>query len=366
MLRLCAAFLPAAFLIFSCPTSHGSEGFLSAIPGRLWSFPRDHGKHTDYLTEWWYFTGNLESVGKRDWGFQLTFFRRSMSRDALPQSSRWATRDAYPAHFALTDVRENSFFHRDLISREGPGLAEAAVDRLGVRVRNWSAVQEGERIMLRAKADGHGLDLTLTPLKPLVLQGDAGYSRKGPDPNQASYYYSFTRLSAKGALTFKGERHEVEGLAWMDHEFGSSILTQEQAGWDWFSLQLDDGSDVMLFRLRKKDGRPETPFGGFIDKAGVITALAGDKIRLISTRTWKSSNSGAEYPIRWRIEIPERAINLKVEALTDAQEIETGRSTGVTYWEGAVNVSGDKAGAPLKGRGYMELTGYAHSMGGRL
>lgn len=361
ILALCALFISP-----SVPASAAAGDFRPAVPGRPWSFPADHGKHPDFLTEWWYFTGNLISQDRRDWGFQLTFFRRSMVHTARPASSKWAVRDVWPAHFALTNVHDRLFFHKELISREGPGLVEAAADRLMLRVGKWKAEQEGDVITLKAEADTHGLDLTLTPQKPLALHGEHGYSRKGADPSQASYYYSFTRLKAEGTLTFQGETRRVEGLAWMDHEFGSSILTPDQAGWDWFSFQLDNGEDLMVFRLRRKDGKPGQHFGSLMDKEGNIVGLSGKEMRVSSSGAWKSPDSGAVYPMRWRIEIPHLSLRLSVEPLIEAQEVIATRSTGVTYWEGAASASGERAGKPLKGRGYIELTGYAHSMGGRL
>ena len=235
--------------------------FTAAVPGRVFTFPQDHGKHPDFQTEWWYFTGNLDEGDSSQWGFQLTFFRRSLVAKPSPRRSSWTVRDLYPAHFAITDIKTGSFFHTKLLSREGPDLASAAPEDLNVHVKDWSATRQGEAILLKAQHEGYALDLRLVPAKPVVLHGKSGFSRKGNAKDQASYYYSFTRLNAEGSLVFQGKTHEVKGLAWMDHEFGSSMLLEDQAGWDWFSLQLDDGTELMVFHLRKKDGSSERPFG---------------------------------------------------------------------------------------------------------
>lgn len=337
------------------------SSFEEAVPGRVLVFPRDHGKHPGFQTEWWYFTGNLNS-GDRSWGFQLTFFRRSLVKEPTRQLSRWAPRDIYPAHFALTDATNKEFFHAQLISREGPGLAAAAQDDLAVHVRDWSAERVGEDIHIKAKKDGYALQLVLAAVKPVVLHGSEGYSRKGAADGQASYYYSITRLQATGSLTFKGVSHQVAGYAWMDHEFGSSILSRDQVGWDWFSLQLDDGSDLMVFHLRKKDGTFEPTFGTFVPADGSAVDLAAHSIIISAGGTWTSPHSGATYPSSWTVEIPSERLSLHISPLVVDQELVTGRSTGVTYWEGAVQVRGKRDGSPVTGRGYTELTGYAHPL----
>jgi predicted secreted hydrolase len=330
------------------------------------TFPKDHGKHPDFQTEWWYFTGNLESEKEHRWGFQLTFFRRSFARELARKGSVWAAWDIYPAHFAITDISGRDFFHSELLTREGPGLAHSNPDDLDVSVRDWTAKRQGEEIQLTAREQDCALSLRLVPMKPVVLHGDAGYSRKGDSRDQASYYYSFTRLKAEGTLTFKGAKHRVTGLAWMDHEFGSSLLRNDQSGWDWFSLQLDDGTEVMVFHLRKKDNSFERAFGTFVPKEGPAVDLGKERIVILPTETWTSPTTKAVYPAGWTLEIPGRNIGLEVTPAFAAQELTSGLSTGIIYWEGAVNVRGFRDGKEVKGRGYAELTGYAHSMAGRL
>jgi predicted secreted hydrolase len=339
--------------------------FKDATPNLLMVFPRDHGKHPDFETEWWYFTGNLES-GDTNWGFQLTFFRRSLFNERAPMSSSWAVRDIYPAHFALTDATNRRFFHAELLSREGPGLAGAAEDDLNVWVKDWTARRQGQDIVIKANGKRHSLDLLLSPEKDLVLHGEAGYSRKGDTPSQASHYYSFTRLRAAGTLTFEGQSYKVSGLGWMDHEFGSSLLTQNQAGWDWFSLQLEDGTEFMIFHLRNKDGTFERPFGSFVPTDGKPMDLAGKQINILAKGSWVSPNTQARYPSGWTIDIPEKEVILEIEPFLDNQELVTAKSTQVIYWEGAVKVKGFREGKPVAGKGYVELTGYCEAMAGRL
>lgn len=340
--------------------------FTSAVPGRVFSFPRDHGKHPDFQTEWWYFTGNVKAADKSEWGFQLTFFRRSLLAQRTPRRSSWAIRDVYPAHFALTDITANRFFHTQILSREGPGLASAASDDLNVQVKDWSARQDGDVIHLRAAQDGYRLDLSLVPTKPVVLHGNAGFSRKGDTRNQASYYYSFTRLAVSGSIEFRGKAHDVRGFAWMDHEFGSSILLKDQAGWDWFSLQLDDGTDVMVFHLRKQDGSTERPFGTFVPRTGVPEDLDGRSIVITPGEMWTSPHTKAQYPLTWTVKVPDKKLSLEVTPLIRDQELASERGAGIAYWEGAVSVKGLRDGKSVRGRGYMELTGYARSLGGSL
>ncbi|MBI5571271.1 MAG: carotenoid 1,2-hydratase [Desulfomonile tiedjei] len=357
----------ACVAILSVLPAVGAESpFEDAIPGRVLHFPADHGKHPTFQTEWWYFTGNLQSEGGRPWGFQLTFFRRGYFAKPARHLSAWAVRDVYPAHFALADVQTRTFFHTELLSREGPGLAGSAAEDLDVHVRDWSAQRTGDRVSLKAREGDYALDLTLTPEKPVVLHGRSGYSRKGDSPTQASYYYSFTRMAAEGSITFRGVQRKVNGLAWMDHEFGSSLLLKDQVGWDWFSLQLDDGTELMVFHLRKKDGTFEQPFGTFVPKEGAPVRLSGRQIAISATRQWTSPHTKATYPSEWTIEVPDQNLELRVTPLMHDQELATARSTRIVYWEGAVTATGSRIGRAVHGKGYGELTGYAHSMGGKL
>ncbi len=364
-MRACT-FVMMILMIGMAPAFAEEPEFATAVPGLSLVFPKDHGKHPNFQTEWWYFTGNVESGGSRRWGFQLTFFRRSLLKEPVGTKSSWDVRDVYPAYFALTDVQSDRFFHTELLSREGPGLANAAVNDLKVHVRDWSASREDNHIRLKARENGHALDLLLISEKPPVLHGKAGYSRKGDTRQQASYYYSLTRLKATGTLTFEGASHQVQGLAWMDHEFGSSILLADQVGWDWFGLQLDDGSELMVSYLRHKDGSFERPFGTFISKDGDVTDLEHDSIMISPRAKWTSPHTKAVYPSGWNLHIKEQNISLEIAPLVRDQELSSGDLNRLTYWEGAVEAKGTRNGIPVHGRGYVELTGYAQSMSGRL
>jgi predicted secreted hydrolase len=365
--KILIIFLLCLTCVPNLPVCAAEQGFREATPGRKLTFPRDHGKHPDFQTEWWYFTGNLVSEYDSDnWGFQLTFFRRSMVRDTNRGLSAWGLRDIYPAHFALSDLKNRRFFHTQVISREGPGLAGAWSDILDVKVRDWTAKMDGELIHVSAREKDYSLSLRLVPEKPVVLHGEGGFSRKSDSAAQASYYYSFTRLRADGTLTFRGKSHKVSGLAWMDHEFASSVVLANQTGWDWFSLQLDDGTEIMVSHMRKKSGAPQRPFGTLVEKDGAYTDLENQQIRILPTRTWKSPHTRAVYPSGWTLEIPGRKISLRVEPAFADQEHSKGGPIGVAYWEGAVVVSGTRDGRNVHGRGYVELTGYAGSLGGLL
>lgn len=350
--------------IFLTSLLYASE-FENAKPGRILSFPKDHGKHPSFETEWWYFTGNLSS-GNRKWGTQLTFFRRSLFDKSAKGESKWLVRDIYPGHFAITDITGGKFFHSEIISREGPGLAGADNDRLDVRIKDWRASMEGETIKLKAVDGQYQIELTLTPEKPIVLHGDRGFSVKGNNPNQASYYYSFTRLRADGEIVFGGSRYQVTGSMWMDHEFGSSILSQEQVGWDWFSLQFDNGTELMAFYLRRRDGTHEKSFATFVDQSGQSTHLSGSSVLIASGGGWTSPRTKAKYPSEWNIEIPEKNLRLQVSPAIPDQELSDLKSTQTSYWEGAVVAKGVVEGKPVQGTGYVELTGYSKSMGGQL
>ena len=273
MIRTSTLFLVITSLFWGLSIA-SDTGFKSAVPNRMFSFPQDHGKHPEFKTEWWYFTGNLATADGSTFGFQLTFFRSGLAAETK-RRSQWAVTDVYPAHFAITKVDSKEFFHSELIAREGPGLASASASDLDVYVRDWKAKAESSGIRLFAQEGEYRLDLLLSQEKPPVLHGKDGYSLKGDSDSQASYYYSLTRLKATGHITFKGSIYEVSGLAWMDHEFGSSILLADQTGWDWFSIQMNDGTELMVFHMRKGDGTTERPFGYFCSNPGRSGTLVG-------------------------------------------------------------------------------------------
>jgi len=363
--RLTICFLLLGLVVLMFVQFSYCDEFEKATQGRPLVFPRDHGKHPNFETEWWYFTGNLFSEN-HSWGTQLTLFRRGFFKKSAGKGSAWEIKDLYPAHFAITDVVDKIFFHTELMSREGPGLAGAAADYLNVHVKDWSASQDGDKILLKAREGRYAINLTLTPEKPVVLHGDEGLSVKGNDPGQASYYYSYTRLNAEGTVLFDGVEHHVSGLMWMDHEFGSSILSPDQVGWDWFSLQFDNKTELMAFHLRRKDGSFEKPFATLVDSSGNSTRLSGDSIIIKAVDYWVSPHTKAKYPSEWIIEVPEKKLRVKIVPAINDQELTTERSTGTSYWEGSAKVTGTIEGQPIEGNGYVELTGYAQSMGGYL
>jgi predicted secreted hydrolase len=342
-----------------------ATGFARAEGPRPLLFPADHGPHPDYQTEWWYYTGNLENSDGRHFGYQLTFFRRALVPPAQRQdrSSNWATDQVYMAHFALTDVagRRHQAFER--FARGAAGLAGAQAAPYGVWLEDWSVEEvEPNVVHLHAVQEDLALDLLLTDGKGPVLQGDGGYSQKGPEPGNASYYYSQTRLETWGTVQVGDTLYQVDGLSWMDHEFSTSALGPDQVGWDWFALQLDDDSELMVFQIRKADGSVD-PFssGTLVAPDGSTRHLSHKDFEIGVGATWRSPRSGATYPARWMVEVPTADLTLQIEPYLADQEL----NVSYTYWEGAVRISGEQAGSAISGSGYVEMTGYASSMQGQ-
>jgi predicted secreted hydrolase len=341
-----------------------SQEFRLATVGYQYAFPRDHGAHEEFRTEWWYYTGQVTAIDGRPFGYQLTFFRRGMPHDqvrTLP--SQWAVTQLYLAHFAVSDLSKGHFHYAEKISRAGLGKAGAARDRLHVWIDQWSAESPSTAPgtqTLHATDGDLALQLTVSPEKSLVVHGTQGISRKGAAAGQASHYYSFTRLATTGTLSIGTERFDVTGSSWMDHEFGSADLDKDLVGWDWFSLQLDDQRELMLYRLRRADGSADPVSSGtIIDRDGLGHHLSIGDFTLEPTSYWTSQTSHARYPQRWRLTIPSRQLSLELVPLMAEQELSTTRSTQVTYWEGAIAATGTAQGQPIHGQGYMELTGYA-------
>lgn len=344
-----------------------ANNWRQAIGPWKWVFPRDHGSHPEFRTEWWYFTGNLSDSSKNRFGYQLTFFRQGVLYQAKDPSHPWAIRDVYLAHFTLTDVAAGQFWYAERVSRRGPGLSGAAENGMDVWLLNWMAKMEGNKIKVEARHQGMGLSLVLTPRKPLVFHGENGLSQKGPMKGQASYYFSYTDLEAKGVIKTPGAQTSirVDGISWFDHEFGSNQLTPNQVGWDWFSLHLSDGRDLMVYFLRRKDGTVEPSSSGtVVTRSGETLHLKLPDIRVEGLDHWKSPKSGGKYPSRWRIKIPSLKIEMEIASLVPSQELLTEGSTGVIYWEGAVAGKGISANRPITCEGYVELTGYAGGLGG--
>lgn len=339
------------------------DHFAAATPGYRFKFPEDHGAHPAYRTEWWYYTGHLQAADGHTFGFELTFFRRAIPPEEVKTlPSRWSVTQLYLAHFAVTDITQRRFHFSEKLSRAGLGKAGAEETRLHVWIDDWQATASPATAgaqMLEAQDHGYALSLTLEPVKPVVIHGLDGISRKGADRGQASHYYSLTRLAATGRLSTGQESFDVTGTGWMDHEFGSAELGTDLVGWDWFSLQLADNTELMLYRLRRRDGSSDPVSSGTMVFAdGHTRHLALADFQIESHGSWTSADSKATYPNKWRIAVPSLDLTLEVTPLLADQELRTSRSTQVTYWEGAAAVSGTKQGDSIKGQGYVELTGY--------
>jgi predicted secreted hydrolase len=342
--------------------SGDAGSFARAVAPRQFDFPADHGPHPAFRTEWWYFTGNLSGTGpaaERDFGYQLTFFRSALDGDPEPRESAWATSQAYMAHFALTAPGgpDGGFYSFERFARGAGGLAGAELGPFRVWLEGWSA--EGADgmppVRLRAATERAGIDLELSPGKPRVLQGDRGLSRKGREPGNASYYYSLTRLPTRGRISLAGETFEVSGSSWIDREWSTSVLDEGVVGWDWFSLQLEDGRDLMVYQLRREDGTADPLSAGSLVAAdGEATTLTASDYRIEPRGTWRSPRTGRTYPSSWQLSLPAEELELEIEPLLAGQEL----SHSFVYWEGAVRFAGSNAGRPVAGRGYVELTGY--------
>ena len=345
--------------------TEGTRGFARAAAPRAFSFPRDHGPHPEFRIEWWYYTGNLRAGDGRHVGFQLTFFRIALGREPVARASDWGATQVYLAHFAVTDTRGGRFLAFARSSRGALGLAGAQAEPFRVWLEDWVAEGEGRAALpmrLRAAEGEAAIDLALESAKPVVLQGERGLSRKGPEPGNASYYYSLTRMPVRGTVRLGPETLAVEGLAWMDREWSTTALGEDLAGWDWFALQLDDGRELMFYQLRRKDGQAD-PFsaGALVDARGGTRPLARDDVRLEVLATRRSPRSGVTYPARWRLtQVPQGLVLEVAPRLADQELI-----VGPRYWECAVTVRGTEGDRAVAGHGYVELVGYGETEGRR-
>jgi predicted secreted hydrolase len=338
-----------------------TTGYARALEPRPFAFPHDHGPHPEFRTEWWYFTGNLEAEDGAPLGYELTFFRSAIApaTAASPRASAWAADHIYMAHLAVTDARGRRFHAFDRFARAAVGLAGARAEPFRVWTEDWRAESAGAAtfpLRLIAAEGDVALDLVLAQGKPPVSNGERGLSRKGPERGNASYYYSLTRMPTEGTVRAGGATRRVRGASWMDREWSTSGLGPELAGWDWFALQLSDTTELMVYRLRGHDGGA-SPFSGgtFVDAAGAARTLAASDVVVDVLDTWRSPRDGARYPARWRLRVPAAAIDVEVTPLLADQEL----NLAVRYWEGTARVDGRRAGRPVAGRAYVELTGYA-------
>ena len=352
------------------PSSFGSFGLsrrslllavLAAAPAASWAlplrtleFPRDFGSHPDLHTEWWYITGHAKNAAGREFGFQVTFFRSRIDATQNMRSA-FAAKNLVFAHAAVTDLEGRVLLHDQRIARAGFGVASASEADTEVRLRDWSLVRKDGSYAARIPAGEFALDLRFVPTQPVLLQGNAGLSRKGPDEAQASYYYSEPQLKTQGKLTLKGQAFEVDGTAWLDHEWSEALMHPEAVGWDWIGMNLDDGSALTAFHLRRKDGNALWGGGSFRTRDGALRVFRNDEVRFESLNAWSSPRTQAKYPTQWRVQTP--AGNFEVRALLDDQELDSRGSTGGVYWEGLSDLL-DPQGKRV-GRGYLEMTGYA-------
>ena len=351
-------------------SDQGLEGYAQASESRDFVFPGDHGPHPEFRNEWWYITGNLDGENGARFGFELTIFRFALSPDNTPVSgdvSAWRSNQVYIGHFALTDADRRQFHVAQRYSRGSLGLAGATAEPFRVWLDNWSIAAThsngrsqdeyafGIPWQLQAEDGEIAVNLTLVPQNPPVLNGDNGLSQKAAVAGNASYYYSITRLQTEGTIQIGDDEFRVSGLSWLDREWGSSALSDDQEGWDWYALQLSDGSDLMFYQLRRRDGSQDIHSAGTLTLAnGSTVNLSANDLRIEVLDSWQSPHGG-RYPIAWQIAVPEYELSLTIDPILDAQEL----VTTVRYWEGAVDVSGKRGETSISGRGYVELTGYA-------
>ncbi len=344
------------------PGGNITNNFKQAIDVKKFQFPEDFGSHPEYQTEWWYYTGNVFTDDGRHFGYQLTFFRRAIPFNGGTDSSAWTSNQIYLAHFALTDTLDKEHFYFDEISRGAAGLAGTKTEPyFSIWLKNWEIEQINDnQFNLKAETEEISIDLLLTDNKGIVFHGDQGLSQKGAEEGNASFYFSQTRLDTEGVLRVQDKIFDVSGLSWMDHEFGTSTLGVDQVGWDWFSIQLSDNTEIMLFQIREMDGEI-SPFssGTIINEDNSIIPLKTEDFEIQPLKTWRSPD-GVGYPTEWKIVINSEDIELSIKPVIPDQEMKL----FFQYWEGAVEISGLVNGKEVSGYGYVELTGYAQSMQG--
>ena len=329
----------------------------AVVPGYAIELPRDEGSHPGFRTEWWYLTGWLSTEQGEPLGFQITFFRSRPGRDERNPSS-FAARQLLFAHAALSDPGRGTLLHAEKSAREGFGLAAAAQGSLDVHIDEWSMRGGGERYRAVAKAQDMTLELDLARTQPPLLQGESGFSQKGPQSQSASYYYSLPQLQVSGHVVVEGRSRNVTGVAWFDHEWSTAYMDPDARGWDWAGVNFDDGAALMAFRMRDAQGRKYWAAATWRSADGRASAYGLPQVDWTPLREWRSARTGARYPVEWKVAIGGRTIVLR--PLMDDQENDARGSTGTIYWEGAVRAF-DESGRAI-GRGYLELTGYGSSV----
>ena len=335
-----------------------NAGYQRAYAPRPFQFPADHGPHPEFRNEWWYVTGNLSDAAGRPFGYQLTIFRIALSPTAPPVDSPWRANQVYMGHLALTDVANDRHYGFERFSRGALGLADAQATPFRVWLEDWTLTGTESGLFplhIGVRESDITLDLTLDAGKPVVLQGDGGLSQKSAEPGNASYYYSHTRMPTQGMVSVGGQNFTVSGASWLDREWSTSVLGPDQSGWDWFALQLDDGRDLMFYRLRRKDGSMDSfSKGVLVETDGQPRRLRWNEVELQPLGQWVSPRTGDHYPAGWRLRLPTENLTLTVTPKVADQEM---RLT-VRYWEGAVAVSGQAGDRVISGQGYLEMTRY--------
>jgi len=358
------AFALLLFLPLQADPVSTSDPWQRAIGPWSWIFPRDHGAHPDFKTEWWYFTGNLQDASGRKFGYQLTLFRQGIQFTPAQPQSKWAVRDFYFGHFTISDLAAGQFHVAERVTRGALGEAKAATGHMDVALGPWSIEQGAdERIHLVAHDDDMAIDFDERPLQPLVLEGVGGLSRKADGVGNASYYYSYPLLETSGQLRVGQTLYSVSGQSWFDHEFSTSLLGKDQVGWDWFCVQLDNHEEIMLYAMRDKSGAMDPVSEGTWVKAdGTSERLEPGSFSIEKLGAWKSPQSGAIYPAGWHIVVPRHQADLTVMPAMADQELHLTKMGALDYWEGACAIQGNVDKAPVSGVGYTELTGYAGAL----
>ncbi len=348
--------LGCALVCTAAAQNAANGGWAIALPGYQIALPRDNYPHYNFRTEWWYFTGNLQTADGRAFGYELTFFRHGYRPPGAgePATSRFVINDVKFAHFAVTDIGANQFHYDSRVSRGAYGEAGFGQGTKLAWINDWE-LDWTNNYDLKAASNGYAIDLELEPEKPVVLEGKSGFSQKAAGDGHASYYYSITRLRTRGSIKIGTETYRVDGISWYDREWATNQLAPDQAGWNWFAIQLGDGSELMLYRMRLKNGGIDSHSNGkWIGNDGATIDLAENDFQLEAVSTWMSPVSHAVYPVSWRLDIPKLDLNLELTPAIENQEL----NVAVVYWEGAIRIKGSRSGKPLDGVGYMELTGY--------
>lgn len=359
LIRYCAVFL---MLLCGLSSRAAAPGYSPVQPlpaGASLRFPADYGAHPDYKTEWWYVTGWLNTSDGKPLGFQVTFFRSGTEHDRA-NPSKFAPKQLIIGHAAVSDPANGKLLHDQRSARQGFDIAYAKVGDTDVKLDDWHMTRNVDgSYAIRVDAASFALNLKLTPSQPVLLQGERGYSRKGPRPEQASYYYSEPQLRTTGTITRGGKAAAVTGASWLDHEWSSQILGGDWAavGWDWIGANLDDGGALMAFQLRDKTGAKLWSHATWRDASGKITQFGPEQVNFAAQRRWRSPRTNAEYPVESRLTTGN--VEWRIVPLQDDQELDSRRSTGAVYWEGAATLTRDGKQA---GRAYLELTGYVGPM----